>query len=122
MKDGNFRIFHFREFWKNPFFLQKFCEKSSEISSGQNSQFLGFKKPCFGVLKTLFFCQKQGFWGQKQGFPNIRKLRNILNFFYSEFSENYEKMMLKSNFYFCKNLFRLKFLLEYLSSSSVCRP
>jgi len=38
------------------------------------------------------------FWGQKQGFPNIRNLWKIWNLFYSELSENYEKMMLKSNF------------------------
>ncbi len=78
-------------FWKNPFFPNspKFCEKSSEISSGQ---------------KPLIWRQKQEFWGQKQGFLNIPNLQNFQNLFYSEFSKNYEKMALKLNFYFHKKL------------------
>jgi len=44
--------------------------------------------------KTLFLSQKV--W--KQGLPNIRNLQKILNLFFSEFSKNYEKNMLKSNF------------------------
>ncbi len=103
MKDGIFLIFHFREFLncsifevlnffgKTQFFRirKKFCKKSLEISLDQ---------------KTLLLRQKQGFGGQKQGFPHIPNLWNIQNLFYSEFSKNYEKMMSKSNFYFCKKL------------------
>jgi len=78
-------------FWKNPVFpnSQKFCKKSSEISSDQKSLLLG--------QKTLFL------W-QKQGFPNIPNLRDIWNLFYSKFSKNYKKITSKSNFYFCKKL------------------
>ncbi len=93
-------------FWKYPFFsnTQKFLKNSSEISLGQ---------------KNLFLRQKQGFWGQKQGFPNIPKLRNIWNLFYSKFSK---KMTLKSSFKNRKkNSFRLQFQLKHSSSILECR-
>jgi len=48
------------------------------------------QKPCFWVKK----------FGKvrKQGFPNIRNLQKFWKLFYSELSENYEKMTLNSNF------------------------
>jgi len=79
-----FRFWSSEIFRKNLFFpnLQKFCKKSSEISSGQ---------------KTLFL-------RQKQGFANILNLWNIQNLLFSKFSKNYQKMTSKLNFYICEKL------------------
>ncbi len=38
---------------------------------------------------------------RKQGFPNVRKFQKL---FFSEISENYEKMMLNLNFGNCEKL------------------
>jgi len=62
------------------------------------------KKNLFLSQKTLFLGQKV--WKKfgkvrKQGFPNVRNLRKL---FYSELSENDEKMMLNSNFEIRKKL------------------
>jgi len=78
-------------FWKNPFF--------SEFAKILWKKF-GNK---FGS-KTLDLEAKTGVLCQKQGFLKIPNLQNIQNLFYSEFSKNYEKMMLKLNFYFHEKL------------------
>jgi hypothetical protein len=42
--------------------------------------------------------------GLKQPFPKIPNLQKIQNLFYSELSENYEKMTFNSNYEKCKKL------------------
>jgi len=72
--------------------------------------FFGQKNPVF-ESKNLFLSQKILFLGQKiwekfgkslekvwkQRFLNIRNLQKIRNLFYSELSENYKKMILKTD-------------------------
>jgi len=68
-------------------------------------------KKTFLSQKTLFLGQKVWIkfgkvwksWEKlgkvgKQGFPNVRNLQKFQKLFYSELSENYEKMTLNSNF------------------------
>ena len=81
------------------FKLAKILRRHFGNNFGNNFLFRG-KKPCYWVKKTCCW----GFWDQKHGFPNIPNLQIIWNLFYSELSENYEKMTLKSNFGNCKKL------------------
>jgi len=92
-------------------FLRKSLEKSLEIESSEKS--LDIKQNCTSISKILkklrkvwvYESKKTLLLGQKvlkkfgkvrkQGFPNIRKFRKL---FYSELSENYEKVTLNSNF------------------------
>jgi len=75
------------------FELAKILRKYFGNKFRNNFLFLGQKNLFLRVLGSKF--KKQG---QKQGFPNIPNLRKIQNLFFSELSENYQKMMLKSNF------------------------
>jgi len=87
-------------FWTRKIFAKKFgksLEKSSDINQNCTSILKILKK----LWKFEFLSQKTLFLGQKvwknseTGFPNIRKFWKL---FYSKISENYEKMMLNSNF------------------------
>ncbi len=80
-----------------PNFLKKLC--IVWVFESKNPVFES-KNPVF-VSKSLVKVRKKirKYW--KQGFPNIRKFQKL---FYSEISENYEKMTLNSNFGNCEKL------------------
>jgi hypothetical protein len=83
-----------RVLFKNVRLFQKFQKKYVKFEFlSQKTLFLGQK---FGDFEKSLEKSLEKVWKvRKQGFPNVWKFRKL---FFSEISENYEKMTLNSNF------------------------